>query len=152
MLWFCSIKVSKTVFKAHKLYLFSSCFVPEVFVTEFPSDQDMYVGRSQAILCSAKGYPKPTFQWYKDRRKVKLDDSHFTLMDNGSLLINPVHELDKGEYICRITQLGDVDQGTNLREEQKDITVTVYGKIEIELCCETTVLWLLRATFFVPTC
>ena len=97
-----------------------------VFVTEFPLDQDLFVGRSQVIRCSAEGYPKPTFKWYKKRRLVKFSDPRFTLLSNGSLLINPVREGDTAVYICRITQLG-TEEGTNLREESKDIQVKVYG-------------------------
>ena len=104
-------------------------FVPQVFVTQFPRDQDLYVGKSQVVLCAAEGYPKPTFQWYKNFRLVRFkQDPRFTLLSNGSMLINPVLEVDTAEYICRITQLGDV-QGTSLREQQKVIKVTVYGKV-----------------------
>ncbi|XP_078378792.1 neural cell adhesion molecule 2-like isoform X2 [Oculina patagonica] len=105
----------------------------EFFVTQFPSDQDLFVGKSQVIKCSAEGYPKPTFKWYKKRRLVKFSDPRFTLLSNGSLLINPVHELDMAEYICRITQLGEGEEGTNLREEKKVIKVTVYGPPRINL-------------------
>ena len=118
-------------------------FVFLVFVTEFPLDQDLFVGRSQVIRCSAEGYPKPTFKWYKNRRLVKFSDPRFTLLSNGSLLINPVHETDTAEYICRITQLG-TEEGTNLREESKDIQVTVYGTYVLLLLnytCKPTVPW-----------
>jgi len=109
------------------IFLFPFFFL--VFVTQFPEDQDLYVGKSQIVLCSAEGYPKPTFKWYKNFKLVKFDqDSRFTLLSNGSMLINPVHEQDTGSYICRITQLGD-KQGTSLREQQKAITVTAYGKM-----------------------
>ena len=117
------------------------CFIRLVFVTEFPLDQDLFVGKSQVIKCSAEGYPKPTFKWYKNRRLVKFADPRFTLLSNGSLLINPVHELDTDEYICRITQLG-TEEGTNLREESKNIQVTVYGTFLLFLLnytCKPTV-------------
>ena len=79
-------------------------------------------------MCSAEGYPKPTFVWYKNFKRVKTEvDPRFTLLPNGSLVIDPVHESDTGDYICRITQLGD-KVGTSLREQRKDITVMVYGK------------------------
>ena len=109
------------------IFLFPFFFL--VFVTQFPQDQDLYVGKSQIVLCSAEGYPKPTFKWYKNFKLVKFDqDPRFTLLSNGSMLVNPVHEQDTGSYICRITQLGD-KQGTSLREQRKEITVTVYSKM-----------------------
>jgi len=116
---------------------------PPVFVTEFPLDQDLFVGKSQVIRCSAEGYPKPTFKWYKKRRLIKFPNPRFTLLSNGSLLISPVQELDTAEYICRITQLG-TEEGTNLREESKDIQVTVYGTFVFLLLNYTetpTILW-----------
>lgn len=98
-------------------------------MTEFPANQDLFVGKSQIIRCSAQGFPKPTFEWYKDFKRVKFEeDPRFTLLSNGSMLINPVHETDTAEYICRITQLGE-QEGTSLREEWEDITVTVYGEL-----------------------
>ena len=79
-------------------------------------------------MCSAEGYPKPTFVWYKNFKPVKTElDPRFTLLSNGSLLIDPVNETDTGHYICRITQLGD-EVGTSLREQRRDITVIVYGE------------------------
>ena len=100
----------------------------KVFVTQFPDDQNLRVGKTETVLCSAEGYPKPTFVWYKNFKRVKTEqDPRFTLLSNGSLLIDPVHESDTGAYICRITQLGDV-AGTSLREQTKNIEVTVYGK------------------------
>ena len=104
-----------------------------VFVTQFPSDQSLFVGKAGIIQCSANGYPKPTFKWYKNRRVINLSDPRFTRLSNGSLLIDPVHELDADEYICRIEQLGaGTDQETNLREQQKVITVTVNGTFRLE--------------------
>lgn len=106
----------------------------EFFVTKFPSDQSLFVGKAEIIQCSAEGYPKPTFKWYKDRKLVNLSDPRFTRLSNGSLLIDPVHELDADEYICRIEQLGaGTDQETNLREQKKVIKVTVNGPPRINL-------------------
>ena len=52
-------------------------------------------------------------------------DPRFTLLSNGSLLIDPVNETDAGAYICLITQL--VDQ-VGWRRQRKDIIVTVHGE------------------------
>lgn len=102
-----------------------SLFV-EFEVIQFPEDQNLFVGRTQTIQCSADGYPKPTFVWFKDFFEINLTNPRFNLLPNGSLLISPVHEKDRGEYVCRITQLGD-RQGTSLREQEQEITVTVRG-------------------------
>ena len=95
---------------------------------QFPEDQNLFVGRTQIIQCSADGYPKPTFVWFKDFFEIDLTNPRFNRLRNGSLLISPVHEKDRGEYVCRITQLGD-RQGTSLREQEQEITVTVRGKL-----------------------
>ena len=87
-------------------------------------------------MCSAEGYPKPTFVWYKNFKHVKTEqDPRFTLLSNGSLLIDPVNETDTGFYICRLTQLRD-QVGTSLREQRIEIKVTVYGEfvLLVPLC------------------
>ena len=113
----------KILFHQDELFLSSS-----VEVTQFPQDQNLFVGRTQTIQCSADGYPKPTFVWFKDFFLIDLTHPRFNLLPNGSLLISPVHEKDRGEYVCRITQLRD-RQGTSLREQEQEITVTVKGKL-----------------------
>ena len=96
-----------------------------MFVTQFPDHQNLRPGKAQTVLCSAEGYPQPTFLWYKNRKRVKTEeDPRFTLLSNGSLLIDPVTETDTGAYICNIRQLGD-KAGT---EQMIHIQVTVCGK------------------------
>ena len=117
-----------------------------VFVTQFPPDQSIFVGKAEIIQCSADGYPKPTFKWYKNRKLINLSDPRFTRLSNGSLLIDPVHELDTDEYICLIEQLGaDTDQGTNLREEKKVIQVTVHGTFLLQSELDLLVCWEMSA-------
>lgn len=78
---------------------------------QLPDKQDLFVGRTQTIGCSADGYPKPGFVWFKDFSVIDFTDPRFNLLHNGSLIISPVHTKDRGQYVCRITQLGDC-QGT----------------------------------------
>ena len=113
----------KILFHQDELFLLSS-----VEVIQFPGDQNLFVGRTQTIQCSADGYPKPTFAWFKDFLLIDLTNPRFNLLPNGSLLISPVHEKDRGQYVCRITQLGD-RLGKSLREQEQQITVTVKGKL-----------------------
>lgn len=130
------------LFHQDELFLSSS-----VKVIQFPEDQDLFVGRTQIIKCSADGYPKPTFVWSKDPVDIDLDNPRFNLLPNGSLLISPVHETDRGQYVCRITQLGD-RQGTSLREQEQEITVTVSGKMISTLNLHfNKLLWLKRWNF-----
>ena len=66
--------------------------------------------------------------WYKNFKRVKIEqDPRFTLLSDGSLLIDPVNETDTGDYICLITQLGK-QAGTSLREHIRNIKVIVYGE------------------------
>ena len=96
-----------------------------MFVTQFPDHQNLRVGKAETVLCSAEGYPKPTFLWFKNRKRVKTEkDGRFTLLSNGSLLIHPVDETDAGAYICRIRQLGDRVS----TEQTIPINVTVCGE------------------------
>ncbi|XP_044166549.1 neural cell adhesion molecule 2-like [Acropora millepora] len=108
--------------KTEKIF---SLFV-EFEVIQFPEDQNLFVGRTQTIQCPADGYPKPTFAWLKDFFWIDLTNPRFNLLPNGSLLISPVHEKDRGEYACRITQLMH-HQGTSLRQQEQYIIVTVKG-------------------------
>lgn len=118
---------------------------------QFPEDQNLFVGRTQTIQCSADGYPKPTFVWFKDFFEIDLKNPRFNLLPNGSLLISPVHEKDRGGYVCRITQLGD-RQGTSLREQEQDITVTVKGKLMSTLNLHSNkLLCLKRRTFLLQS-
>ena len=96
-----------------------------MLVTPVPDHQNLREGKAETVLCSAEGYPQPTFLWYKNRKRVKTEeDPRFTLLSNGSLLIDPVTETDTGAYICNIRQLGD-KAGT---EQMIHIQVTVCGK------------------------
>ena len=91
--------------------------------TKFPRDQNLRVGKSGTVLCSAEGYPKPKFLWYKNLKHVETEqDPRFTLLSNGSLLIDPVHESDTGAYWCSIMEVG------TRRRSWKYIKVIVYGK------------------------
>ena len=79
-------------------------------------------------MCSVESYPRPRIVWYKNFNRVKMNlDPRFTLLSDGSLLIDPVVESDAGVYSCLITQLG-VWETLGQREQRKDINVTVYGK------------------------
>lgn len=136
----------KILFHQDELFLWSS-----VEVIQFPEDQNLFVGRTQTIQCSADGYPKPTFVWFKDFFVIDLNNPRFNLLPNGSLLISPVHEKDRGEYVCRITQLGD-RQGTSLREQEQEITVTVKGKLMSTLNLHSNkLLCLKRRTFLLQS-
>ena len=48
------------------------------------------VGDRTVLPCVTSGNPTPTITWYYDRRRINPRDPKYTLMDDGSLVINNV--------------------------------------------------------------
>lgn len=48
------------------------------------------VGDRTILPCVTTGNPKPTITWSYERRRIDLRDSKYTLMEDGSLVINGV--------------------------------------------------------------
>ena len=48
------------------------------------------VGDRTVLPCVTSGNPTPTITWYYDRRRINPRDPKYTLMEDGSLVINNV--------------------------------------------------------------
>ncbi|GAB6020358.1 Down syndrome cell adhesion molecule-like protein 1 [Chamberlinius hualienensis] len=76
-----------------------------------PRDVDVIVGGNATLDCSAYGSPQPTITWLKnegisasDTREVTLQlNSRVVQLSNGSLQLRNVLELDRGQYVCQVT-------------------------------------------------
>ncbi|XP_076455301.1 hemicentin-1-like isoform X2 [Babylonia areolata] len=99
------------------------------------------VGDRTVIPCVTMGNPPPTITWHYDRRRINPRDPKYTLMDDGSLVINSVTERDMGSYICYAQNIAGRDsQGRLLRvqvpprliHKPRDQEVTLNSRFELE--------------------
>ena len=75
--------------------------VPPIF-TESPMNQTIPKGHTARIPCSASGDPLPLIKWFKSQDSIG-NDLHFSVLANGTLVINSVSERDSGWFTCRAT-------------------------------------------------
>ncbi|VEL35441.1 unnamed protein product [Protopolystoma xenopodis] len=67
-----------------------------------PHNTSVTLGRVVTLPCAAEGEPTPQLNWFKDNQPVVMDSRH-SLVQNGSLRIVAVDEVDEGVYQCRAT-------------------------------------------------
>ena len=99
-------------------------FLPTAKFTEVNLEQSIIADASGIINCSAKGVPTPQIEWER-QDKVQLDKTRFTKLLNGSLNVNPVHQQDKGTYICIFIQNRGADGKT---KQEKIINVVIISE------------------------
>ena len=73
--------------------------MPPVFV-ETPKNQTIPKGQSASFPCSATGDPAPSIKWYKSHDPIS-HNAHFSILSNGTLLVQGVIEQDTGWFTCR---------------------------------------------------
>lgn len=66
---------------------------------------------SVTILCRPKAAPTPTIVWTRGSEELG-NDGHYTIMDNGDLMISGVSDADGGEYTCTATNSQGVSSST----------------------------------------
>ena len=74
-------------------------------------NQTIPKGQTAWFPCSATGDPLPSIKWFKSQDSIS-NDLHFSVLSNGTLVIDSVSEQDSGWFTCRATN----DAG---REEKK---------------------------------
>ena len=67
-----------------------------VFITEHPRSVQLQCGQDLVLRCEATGFPRPRYQWFKDR--IQLPDQ---LANEISL--KKVSPEDSGVYYCVVT-------------------------------------------------
>ncbi|KAH3730152.1 hypothetical protein DPMN_056133 [Dreissena polymorpha] len=90
-----------------------SSFVEKTVITPKPValrggpkivSRDIVQGTKLELNCKARGFPKPTIQWFKDGNElnttVRLHFSDFEGTANGKLIIFNPTDNDAGEYVC----------------------------------------------------
>lgn len=108
-----------------------------------PAPQTMVVsvGDKMTLPCATSGNPKPSITWYYERRRIDPRDPKYTVMEDGSLVINSVQEEDTGSYVCSAQNIAGRDsQGRLLRvqvpprliREPENKEVTLNSRFELE--------------------
>ncbi|KAJ8383067.1 hypothetical protein SKAU_G00038450 [Synaphobranchus kaupii] len=67
------------------------------------------------IPCQAKGAPRPAITWQKGERILasgSVQLARFTLLESGSLLINPARMADAGTYTCTASNSRGIDESS----------------------------------------
>lgn len=65
-------------------------------------DKEFVAGKEMVIQCLAKGLPKPTITWFKDRDVIMRTERHFFILEDQLLIIVDSVVSDSGVYECRL--------------------------------------------------
>uniref|UniRef100_T1JAC9 Down syndrome cell adhesion molecule-like protein Dscam2 n=1 Tax=Strigamia maritima TaxID=126957 RepID=T1JAC9_STRMM len=78
--------------------------VPPRWLVE-PKDTQVLVGASARMDCQADGYPEPSITWTKalpsDYREILGNGGNVNILQNGSLILSSIREVDRGYYSCQ---------------------------------------------------
>ncbi|KAJ8267099.1 hypothetical protein GJAV_G00138380 [Gymnothorax javanicus] len=73
--------------------------VPPI-IRQGPANQTLSLGATAQLQCHVMGNPSPSIQWERDGRRILGNDGRISLMENGTLQITTVQEMDSGVYTC----------------------------------------------------
>ena len=100
---------------------FLDCLVKTVISTPLPSEIRATKALKKILSCGVTKDPSVTvhFTWEKD--KVKVSDPRMSILDNGSLLIATVLDVDAGTYVCTVRSIvgNDTTSGTLIVQGMK---------------------------------
>lgn len=70
-------------------------------ITMEPIDVDVTFGKTVYFACRAEGRPDPEIYWMHNNNKVEIsDESRFSILRDGTLMIEDAKDDDKGVYEC----------------------------------------------------
>jgi len=80
--------------------------------------------QTASLSCSATGLPLPSIKWFKSQDSIS-NDFHFSVLPNGTLVINSASEQDSGWFTCRaMNNAGTVEKRAYLLVAG---TVKIFG-------------------------
>ncbi|XP_063702711.1 tyrosine-protein phosphatase Lar isoform X2 [Culicoides brevitarsis] len=68
-------------------------------IVQGPQTRVIEIGHTAVLQCKATGNPIPKIHWYRDQKRLDMNDPRYTLQD-GNLQISNSQEDDKGKYEC----------------------------------------------------
>ena len=70
--------------------------------------QEEYLTTKQGVdiilYCEADGNPTPTISWQRDGQPLE-SNGHYTIQDDGALVISSPRHTDSGGYVCLATNV-----------------------------------------------
>ncbi|XP_022915076.2 leucine-rich repeats and immunoglobulin-like domains protein 3 [Onthophagus taurus] len=109
-------------------------------------DKEVMVGESAVLQCKAGGIPKPSIEWLKDGRPIRVTERHFFTAEDQLMIIVDTSIGDAGTYVCNLNNtLGQDTAYSILSVKQNGITESdKLGIIIITVvCCAvcTSIIW-----------
>lgn len=83
--------------------------VPPKITSSGPLSQQIPQGQTFRLSCTARGYPEPTKEWFKDGNLIKRKD-RFAIDREGSLVVLDAQAFDAGDYRCKASNLAGEDE------------------------------------------
>ncbi|XP_059088461.1 peroxidasin-like isoform X1 [Tigriopus californicus] len=72
-------------------------------ITHRPVYTEVTKGGEIRLSCAAEGFPRPTFEWYKDGGRLSNAHDRFKILDDGTLYITNAQLDDAAHYRCSAT-------------------------------------------------
>ncbi|KAK6627574.1 hypothetical protein RUM44_010052 [Polyplax serrata] len=69
-------------------------------IVEEPRDVEVNFGGTASFHCKVDGDPKPEIIWLRNSNEIKMNDSRYSLLKDGTLMIEKTLEDDMGVYEC----------------------------------------------------
>nr|XP_054769474.1 hemicentin-1-like [Lytechinus pictus] len=79
------------------------------YISPGPDTITAYLGQNATLPCDSIGVPSPMTMWDKGGLQLNYGDSHFHKLEEGSLIISDVRELDAGVYFCLVVNQAGSD-------------------------------------------
>ncbi len=85
-----------------------------------PKGQVLNVGQTAVLECGSNGFPSPRVVWLKDQSELR-PAGRFSLVGQGTLVIDGVQASDGGVYTCRcINSEESVDASASLEVRSEE--------------------------------
>ncbi|KAK7488478.1 hypothetical protein BaRGS_00020263, partial [Batillaria attramentaria] len=69
-------------------------------ITMEPRDVDVTFGNTVYFTCRAEGKPNPEIMWMHNNNMVEISNERFSLLHDGTLMIEDAQDDDQGSYEC----------------------------------------------------
>lgn len=69
-------------------------------IEQDPQDITVNFGEAAMFTCIASGDPEPEIVWLKDSNEVPVDNTRYEVMNNGTLMVHDITDVDGSYFEC----------------------------------------------------